>query len=256
MLAKLADPTLREFRGMFIVIQMYSTKLVWNHPDFSELRRDFVGQLHYIVDIQHLNLKKTYVDIGKECVSEDSPRIYWWKRYCLQNWVLTLNPKNHATIRYHSVSRMRDLASVNFTLSQDHSANTQGLVFAQRYNTYKEISDGHKTFPFTNKNIESLLIPPDLLQLWARSGHGGGRSKHIQRIVLDAGLQSYLNSKTRLHQGLLATQAQSFGTREEYRVSWSLFHELDLPGELSNNQAPNPKPYMSIPTAEAESFLR
>ncbi|GLI81952.1 hypothetical protein PoHVEF18_010349 [Penicillium ochrochloron] len=151
---------------------------------------------------------------------------------------------------------MRDLASLNFYLSQDHSANVQGLVFAQRYNTYKEVSDGHKTFPFTNKNIESLLIPPDLLQLWARSGHGGGRSNQVQRLVIDAGLQSYLNSKTRLHQGLLAARAQSFGTREEYRVSWSLFHQLGIGSELASNEVPNPKPYMSVPTAEAESFLR
>lgn len=120
-------------------------------------------------------------------------------------------------------------------------------MFAQRYNTYKEISDGHKTFPFTNKHIESLHIPPDLLQLWARSGRGVGRSNQVQGLVIDAALQSYQNSKTKLHQGLLAARTQSFGTREEYRVSWSLFHQFDLGSELPSNQVPNPKPYVFRP---------
>jgi hypothetical protein len=58
MLAKLTDPTPRDFCGMFIVIQMYGTKLVWNHPDFPELRRDFIEQLNHMVDLQHLNSRR------------------------------------------------------------------------------------------------------------------------------------------------------------------------------------------------------
>lgn len=109
--------------------------------------------------------------------------------------------------------------------------HSEGLVYAQRYNSYKEIYDAGKVFPFTNKNIESLLIPPDRLQLWAYAGGMLGRRKHIKSHVTEAGLRSYKNSKAHLNLGLQTAESYSFGTREEYRISWNLFQQLDLVGE-------------------------
>ncbi|KAJ5882687.1 uncharacterized protein N7473_011121 [Penicillium subrubescens] len=99
--------------------------------------------------------------------------------------------------------------------------HADGLVYAQRYSSYKEVVDARRVFPFTNANIESLLIPTDLLQLWARAGGNLGRSSQIQKVVTETGLRSYLNSKARVNLGLHAAKSQSFGIREEYRVSWA-----------------------------------
>jgi hypothetical protein len=170
MVEKLTQPALAEFRGMFMVLQIYGTKMVWNQDNFSRLRQDFVTQLSSMVNLDHLNQSKIYVDIGKECISQQASRINWWKRCCLQHWFLSMKPSRHVAVRYHPVHGLRDVAGINVTVHQTHQMHSQGLVYAQRYSSYKEIFDARKVFPFTNKNIESLLIPGDLLQLWVRAG--------------------------------------------------------------------------------------
>ncbi|KAJ5882688.1 uncharacterized protein N7473_011122 [Penicillium subrubescens] len=72
MRAKLIHPSLAEFRGMFIVVQTYGTKLVWNHENFTQLRNDFCRQLSSLLNLAYLDESKTYVDIGKECLSGPS----------------------------------------------------------------------------------------------------------------------------------------------------------------------------------------
>lgn len=76
MLARLVHPSLADFRGMFIVIQTYGTKLVWNHSRFTQLREDFQSQISQLVRLEHLNLSRTYVDLGKESITQGPARIY------------------------------------------------------------------------------------------------------------------------------------------------------------------------------------
>src|SRR5437016_11098412 len=214
MLEKLSNPRLEEFRGMFIIIQIYGTKLIWNDVSFSDLRRDFEMQLDTIIDIKHMNLSKTFVDVGKETISTNSSRIHWWKRCCLRQWVASMKPENHVMVRSYPVSGLRDATSMNIEPSQRHSMNTQGLAYAQRYSSYKEPFDARKVYPFTNKNIESLTIPVNLLQLWAKAGGGAGRSNHIEDLVVIAGEKSYLNSKKRLKLSFEDCRDEKFDTRE------------------------------------------
>lgn len=254
MLAKLSKPSLAEFRGMFMVIQAYGTKLVWNDSSFSRLRDDFKTNLDSILNVDHLVLSKTFVDVGKECISLHSSRIHWWKRCCLRQWVASMKPENHVATRSYPVSGLRDAAATNLRVSQRHAMHSQGLVYAQRYGSYKEAFDARKVFPFSNKNIESLLVPINLLQLWSRAGGTFGRSNHIDDFVVAAGQKSYLNSKKRVNLSLEVSRDERFGTREEYRVSWALLHELDLDSRKCRRA--EPRPYVSVPTAEALAFLR
>jgi hypothetical protein len=102
------------------------------------------------------------------------------------------------------------------------------LVYAQRYGSYKELADAGKVFPFTNLNIESVLIPSNLLQLWARAGGASGRSNHIEKLISDIGKRSYFESKQRLELAYTDSANESFGTREEYRVLLEVFKALYL----------------------------
>ena len=65
------------------------------------------------------------------------------------------------------------------------------VVYAQRYSNCIA-----KVFPFTNHNIESMLIPGNLLQLWSKAGGSHGRANHVERLVTDAGKASYAESKS------------------------------------------------------------
>ena len=72
---------------------------------------------------------------------------------------------------------------------------------ALQYSSYKEPFDAVQIFLFTNKNIESRLISTSLLQLWPKAGGTSGRSNYIERLVVDAGKKSYINSKKRTARG-------------------------------------------------------
>lgn len=254
MLQTLRKSSLAEFRGMFIVIQVYGTKLVWHDDNFSRLRDDFKRSLDTVINVDHLVLDNTFVDVGKETVSSYYSRVHWWKKCCLQQWAASMRDGNHVRTRSFPVAGLRDVGAMTLAPSKRHYMNSQGLVYAQRYGSYKEAFDAQKVFPFTNKNIESLLIPANLLQLWSRAGGTLGRSKHIDDLVLGAGQKSYVNSKSRLNLSLDTCTDEKFGSREEYRVSWALFHKLDLDSKRCRHT--EPRPYLSIPTADAFAFIR
>jgi len=252
MLERLSDPRLGIFRGMFIVIQTYGTKLAWNDVCFSGLRASVFSDLDKSINRAYLIREKTYFDIAKETASR-SARIHWWKTCCLQNWLASTDPKSHIAQRTYPVSGTRDAAAMNIAPTQKHFFHPH-VVYAQRYNSYKELSDAQKTFPFTNLNIESVLMPVNLLQLWSKAGGTHGRAKHIEELVSEAGKRSYARSKQRLHLAFSESQEESLGTREEYRVRVDVFETLDL--DFRPCRQAEPRPYYSIPTAEAILFLR
>jgi hypothetical protein len=79
---------------------------------------------------------------------------------------------------------------MNITPTQKHFMHPD-IVYAQRYGSYKELRDVGKVFPFTNLNIESMLIPVNLLQLWSKASGSHGRANHVERLVTDTGKASY-----------------------------------------------------------------
>ena len=102
MLAKLGNPHLAMFRGMFIVRQSYGTKLVWNDSCFSTLRARVLRELDKSLDLSYLVRDKTYFDVGKETIS-GSGWIQWWKMCCLKSWLASTDPKDHIARRFYPV---------------------------------------------------------------------------------------------------------------------------------------------------------
>ncbi|KAJ4130630.1 hypothetical protein NW754_009683 [Fusarium falciforme] len=252
MLSRLSDPRFSMFRGMFIVFEMYGTKLTWTGTSFSDLRDNVLSALDKSIDRRYLIPEKTYFDVGKETISR-AARVHWWKTCCLQHWLDSADPQAGCSRRTHPVSGTRDAASMNMSPPQKHFLHPH-VVYAQRYNSYKELSDARKTFPFTNRNIESMLIPHNLLQLWSKAGGAHWRTAYVDEQVAKAGKRSYSNSKQRLNLAFRDSQTASLGTREEYRVQMEVFEILDLDSQPFCHT--EPRPYFSIPTTEALSFLR
>lgn len=252
MLGRLSDPRLVIFRGMFIVLQTYGTKLVWNDSCFSNLRTSVFTDLNKSMNRAYLVRQKTYFDIGKEMISK-SGRIYWWKTCYLQDWLASVDLKTYVASRLYPVHSTRDAAAMTLALTQRHFMHPH-IVYAQWYSSYKELRDVGKVFPFTNLNIESVLIPTNLLQLWSKAGGAYGRSNLIEQLVRDAGKQSYFESKQRLELAHSDSREESFGTCEEYRILLEVFEDLDLDSRPCREA--EPRPYYSVPTKEAILFMR
>ncbi|KAH7112065.1 hypothetical protein EDB81DRAFT_829100 [Dactylonectria macrodidyma] len=252
MLSRLSDLRFSIFRGMFIVFEIYGTKTMWTGTSFSNLRDNVLSALDKSIDRRYLIPEKTYFDVGKETISR-ATRVHWWKTCCLQHWLDSADPQARFSRRTHPMSGTRDAASMNIRPPQQHFLHPH-VVYAQRYNSYKELSDARKTFPFTNHNIESMLIPHNLLQLWSKAGGAHWRTAHVDEQVAQAGKRSYSSSKQRLNLTFRDSQTASLGTREEYRVQLEVFEILDLDSQPFRHA--EPRPYFSIPTPEALYFLR
>jgi hypothetical protein len=65
----LSDLRLSIFYRIFIVFQIYRTKLVWNDSCFSALRANILTNLNKSINWEYLVREKTYFDIGKKIVS-------------------------------------------------------------------------------------------------------------------------------------------------------------------------------------------
>lgn len=87
------------------------------------------------------------------------------------------------------------------------------------YNLTKEIIDATRTFPFQNPEPRQLALDSQLrnsAQSLRKASSWGKRGTE----------RAYLASKRRCHFGLMDFRQRAFGIREEYRISWALFHSL------------------------------
>lgn len=157
MLSRLSDPRFYLFRGMFIVFETYGTKLMWTDTSFSTLRDNVLPALDKSIDRRYLIPEKTYFDVGKETISR-APRVHLWKTCCLQHWLDSADPKARLGRRIHPVSGTRDAASANMSPPQKHFLHPH-VVYAQRYNSYKELSDARKTFTLRIVTSRACLFP-------------------------------------------------------------------------------------------------
>jgi hypothetical protein len=67
-LVTLSDPRLSIFRGMFIILQTYRTKLVWNNFCFFVLCTNVFTNLDKSINREYFIREKTYFDMGKEII--------------------------------------------------------------------------------------------------------------------------------------------------------------------------------------------
>ena len=97
---------------MFIILQIYRTKLVWNDFCFTALRANVFTDLNKSVNQKYFVYKKTYFDVGKESISKVR-YIYWWKTYYLQDWLASMDLKTYVVSRLYPVASTQDTIAMN-----------------------------------------------------------------------------------------------------------------------------------------------
>src|SRR5438876_1008893 len=116
----------------------------------------------------------------------------------------------------------RDAGSMTVELRAKNPLRRGGIVYAQRYNIVKELWDAQGTYPFTSKALEGLLVPDSLSHLWQTVG--GAPNTWTPRHSW----QIYEASKERVRHSMMGAEPNTFGVREEYRITWDLFISLDV----------------------------
>ncbi|KAF5975172.1 hypothetical protein FBULB1_7528 [Fusarium bulbicola] len=198
-------------------------------------------------DSSHICSDRLYIGMGKETcpmpnsVPSPEPQTYLWRRCCIRHHLGQLYdgdvPKSSQNF-YHE-SMLRDAGAMTTLTPIKSRLRRGGILYGQMYSLTKEIVDAARTYPFQNPDLRHLALDPQL-----RNGIQSISGKPVLCNITD---RAYLASKRRCHYGLTDSKQRSFGVREEYRISWSLFQSVlkvlrslnpearcaQLPGRLS-----------------------
>ena len=258
-LAKVAEPGLKDFGDPELLVQSKGTKLRYKSSEASSdlinVIESHTGDLHNVLDFSHVCVDRLYVDVAKEtsppCHSTQipgsgsqspEPQTYLWRRCCLLEHLRELYdgevPKSGQTV--FSESMLRDAGGITISTPKSSRLRRGGILYGQMYHLSKGLFDAAKTFPFQNPQLRYLALDPRLregmrtLNPWARQSYN----------VIE---QTYEASKRRCDYALSDSQQRSFGVREEYRISWALQQRIvatlrSLDAEHQSVRLPGPLP--------------
>ncbi|KAF5710257.1 hypothetical protein FMUND_9623 [Fusarium mundagurra] len=253
-LAAVCQPGLQDFRDPELLIQAKGTKLLFKYPDApSDLlaaMNSFEDKLHDILDFSHISSDRLYIDVGKEtCPMPDDvpsrePQTYLWRRCCIRHHLSQLYDGNipKSGQNFYHESMLRDTGAMTTLTPVRSRLRRGGILYGQMYSLAKEIVDAARTYPFQNPDLRLLALDPQLRNGMQSIGGKPASGKNVTD-------RAYLASKRRCHYGLTDSKQRSFGVREEYRISWTLFQSVlavlrSLTPEARSTQLPGPPSYL------------
>lgn len=260
------QPGLTQFKGITILLAAKNLKLITQATTWtgmiSKLQRYWgnIANEAYCAD-------QFYFDIGKEtCPSQfslhnknirDQPpaETLLWKKCCLETcfaWCQD-GDQSSSTKTTYPVAMLRDSISMGVEYGARSKQRASGLIYSQFYPSIKEVFAAGDQYPYANTAIETLALDEKLRRTWTQVGQG--QSHHPTAL-----LKAYLHCKDRCYYGFQASQQKSFGTREEHRVSRTLFRAMDCHMRAldMHNQKEWPsieRPYVTLLTTTALSWM-
>lgn len=158
-----------------------------------------------------------------------------------ESWTAVSEDNNPWTQTFYPFSFLRDMGSMTIQPKISSPIYKAGLYYAQFYNTSKEIFAVGQHSIFQNKNLDGLALDPNLIKAWEHIGKGLSQNP----LTL---LRAYIHTKQRCHAAINGCLKRSYGTREEYRVTGTVFaamnnhihrrHLATIPMEITAQWAP------------------
>ena len=233
-------PGVADFRDPELFFSAKGTKLHFkstpHQPSLLDVMEHFESYLSDVLDLEHIDRGRLFIDIGKEICPgvsllatqaagvDEQPQVYSWKRCCLQEHVQKMYdgaaPASGASgQRYYDQNMLRDASSVTSVPPKSSLLYQGGVRYFQLYGSVKEVWDAAKCIPFGNDGLEEMALDPTIRQGARHLAAGRSREANIVETA-------YCASKRRAHYALTDCRQKSYGVREEYRISWSLYHAL------------------------------
>ena len=196
------------------------------------------GSRHYL-NHDHLDPERVWVDLGKEVACTDwafavgdpardrtgQPQVYLWRRCCIEHlatWMRFGQPaaaRPKMKVTRFTPAMLGDSLEATFEFARTSPQRTNGWIYSQAYNSVKEVFDAAKVKPFQASFLDKLTWDPDVRTMLQKRG----------KAVLATQKQlegSYLKSKKRLLQALVAGEHLSYGVREEHRISLAFLDRM------------------------------
>ncbi|KFY66151.1 hypothetical protein V497_01104 [Pseudogymnoascus sp. VKM F-4516 (FW-969)] len=252
-----------KFQGLFIVLSAKNIKLQARSPNFQECRTNIIDHLRRVLDWSKADLSNTWIDVGIEDTAASRNSTFLMKSCCLKPWVDSMKYSNQSPLvaaEHFNWNLTGQAGSARVETRKSNPLRKGGIVYAQRYNVNKDIfSTASKRDHglFGEPSLEGMSCPPSLLDAWivaARQYRNAGlattskSSKQLRRIrkVFEA-------MKYRIRRALDSALRTSFSAREEYRISWELFLEVDPSAEVPSGSH---RPFWILPTSHVNEFMR
>ncbi|TGO31559.1 hypothetical protein BHYA_0526g00010 [Botrytis hyacinthi] len=248
-------------------------RMIDENPGFDRFR-SATFKWFATTDAQFYNRDRTYIDLAKQIISEDSAllydykpedyeaEVYLWKKCCLEayakTWVV-LNAngspaKGNPKCTVYPWAAMRDTAGQTMFAVPNGGENRDGLIYSQFYGLIKMPFDSFKVYVFENDLVENLALDPGYIQSLQQEGGGITFSK----VRCES---SYLHSKMRASTNLVDNCGKSYRIREEHRISLTIMEDIyyqwqdwDLYNDEVNSTQSS-LPYYIIPTRQLFDFL-
>ena len=207
------------------------------------------------------DLSRTWVDVGTEYTAGMGGKTF--QRSCLQHWIDSIKFSHRAPLLASELFNWNltdQAASGRVEIRKTHPLNKGGIAYAQRYNVNKNLfntASKQEHGLFGEPHLEGMACPPSLLDAWAaaaRADRNTGLAAFLQsRPKVKRIRKTFDAVKRQIDHALRSSLAASFGTREEYRISWELFTDLD---PQTTHRFVSHRPFWVLSTVDVNDFMR
>lgn len=257
------QPDLVKFRGMFIVLSAKNIKLQARSLTFQDCRAKILDHLCQVLDWTKADLSNTWIDVGIEDTAAIRNRTFLMKSCCLRPWIDSMKYSNQSPLvaaEYFNWNLTSQAGSARVETRKTHPLRKGGIAYAQRYNASKDLfSTASKRDHglFGAPPLEGMTCPPSLLDAWivaARQHRNAGLATTSKSAKQLTRLRKVFEAmKYRIRRALDSALETSFSAREEYRISWELFLDVN---PSTARPCGSHRPFWILPTSHVNEFMR
>ncbi|KAF1980632.1 hypothetical protein K402DRAFT_17639, partial [Aulographum hederae CBS 113979] len=184
------------------------------------------------------------------------------KTHCLERWTGHFHHPERAG-SYTKVSTYcwgltRDAGTASVELSPTNPLRAEGgMAYHKAYSIFKErfATPLKGLGPFDNTQFEGLAYSQEMLEKWYKATNSTANAKKREQL-----LSAFLRAKKRVAIATKENPKAHFGIRQEYRVSHSLFMQLEEPEPPEDQTKPNTnneahRLYWQVSTRDASVFI-
>jgi hypothetical protein len=168
------QPGLEQFKGVTILLHAKNLKTLIRGRTWGKMKARLDKYWSLVVNARYM-LSKFYWDIGKETYPPQSylsatdsstlppAETLFWKRCCLEsfyNWLRVGDEANPCHQALYPTTLLQDSVSIGIEPGARSQLRAAGLLYAQMYNSVKEVFAAGNQYPFKNTSIETLALDP------------------------------------------------------------------------------------------------
>lgn len=250
------DLKLTRFRNFFFVIHSKGTKLDHRKSlSWDTTSERFQTWLADNFHMEHFDHDSTFLDLGKATVpshtsidNERDPQglagqSLFWRQPFVEKFFPWLNDQSTDGYSFKPTIYpwvfLKGVCSGTAETKPKSQLRKQGLLYVQLYNSFKDITAAADTYAFSNRDLENISLSPRILK-------GLQKVANAVSCNIDTLIAGYIAARQRCDFSLRASEEASSGVREEYRMSLTLFFQVD---RLMREQGPINCPPPANPTA-------